>query len=167
MKIVQSLLLAFGLGLFFSCTTDDASLSEKTISYKIEAALLATEIPSNEDEDLEIYGEIFVDIELNRDVLEEKELWSRNRENYIVIGRSEVTLGNQIDFSIDKNNIDNSSIRLRAILKDYDRNDELDRLGTVFFRHQLTREPQEIELKFNNTEGYTVLARFTIKPISD
>jgi len=76
-------------------------------------------------------------------------------------------LDNQIDFSIDKNNIDSSSIRFRAILKDYDRNNELDRLGTVFFRHQLTREPQEIELKFNNTEGNTVIARFKIQPIRD
>ena len=166
MKIIQSLMLVFLLGIFFSCTNDDASF-EKTISYIIEAALLAPEIPSNEDEDLEIYGEIFVDIELDKNVLEEKELWSRNRENYIVVGKTEVTLDNQIDFSIDKNNIDNSSIRLRAILKDYDRNNELDRLGTVFFRHQLTSEPQEIELKFNNTEGNTVLARFTIEPISD
>jgi len=68
MKIIQSLILAFVLGLFFSCTNDDASF-EKTISYKIEAALLASEIPSNEDEDLEIYGEISVDIELDKNVL--------------------------------------------------------------------------------------------------
>tara|TARA_R110002049_G_scaffold55337_3_gene153616 strand:+ start:16826 stop:17407 length:582 start_codon:yes stop_codon:yes gene_type:complete len=162
-KSITKCLLLLLLIINFACTVeDDTSEPIKKESFRVKAvAMIASEFPSTEGNELEIYGEIKTRLTIG-DKADERTLWTRNIENWVPVGSTEHIInseGSEVTFTLTEEELnDGARIEYQAIMwdKDPDGNPD-DYLGK---ESSSTRAIIYTELPNNKTRGSLVLKEF-------
>jgi hypothetical protein len=177
MKTKVSIRFLAIMALLGSCSSDDASVAPSGLGVRVKAvAMLATQFPASEGEELEIYGTISTKLVVPGGKEEERMLWARDRNRWIPVASSETVIneeGSAHTFIFSEADINNeASLEFYARMWDRDPDGNPDDfLGEALqsFQVVMPEDPDDyntlfpVQLSLRDSEGITLLVRFTVE----
>lgn len=170
-RLLSILVLGVILATAISCSAEEDEpempVEPSTISYEVKLTKIKATDTSGEgtadNVDLEIYGELSTSLTIGT-VVDTRQLWTADVADAIRVEQNDTQLTGDTTFTIETEELAESSIACSGDLEEYDGSGNTQSQGqesSTFSLASIT-STQDIELTFSEPTGQTVVVTFTV-----
>lgn len=170
-RVLPFFVLGITLVIAFSCSAEEDEpeipVEPSNINYEVKLTKIKATDTSGEGNaenvDLEIYGELSTSLTIGT-VVDTRQLWTADIANALSVGQNDTQLTGDTSFTIETNELAESSITCSGDLEEYDGSGNSQSQGqeSSTFSLSAINSSQDIELTFSEPNGQTVVVTFTV-----